>query len=160
MRLFSWQTDRQTDKDTSALREMFQHSALVKKPFHQCEIAKNWRAFQIKDQSRHGLVKMDYSGDNSWCPCQKTLWIRAKTAIRSRGCADCFHSILQCIPTLVPLRLAGRLDPCWFDLETKVLGPRILESPNMNRVFSILSAMFLMGFYVYSIGCWRAGWSF
>ena len=57
------------DKDTSALREMFQYSSLAKKPFDQWEIATHWRAFQIQDKSRHGLVKMTYSGDNWWCPC-------------------------------------------------------------------------------------------
>ena len=89
------------------------------------------------------------------------------SALLSRGGVDCFHSIFQCIPTLVPLRLAGRLDPCWFDLETKVSGPRILESLNTNQVFSILSAMFLLGDNLllddteiqYSIGYWKVGFS-
>ena len=34
------------DKDTSALREIFQYSSLVKKPLDQCEIATHWTAFQ------------------------------------------------------------------------------------------------------------------
>ena len=33
------------DKDTSALREMFQYSSLVNKLLDQCEIATHWRAF-------------------------------------------------------------------------------------------------------------------
>ena len=42
------------DKDTSALREMFQYSSLTEKPFDQWEIATHLRAFQIQDKSRHG----------------------------------------------------------------------------------------------------------
>ena len=56
------------DKDTSDLREMFQYSSLAEKSFNQWEIATHWRAFQIQDKSRHGLIKM--TGDNSWCPCR------------------------------------------------------------------------------------------
>ena len=36
-----------------------------------CEIATHWRAFQIEDKSRHGLVKLTYSEENSWCPSQE-----------------------------------------------------------------------------------------
>ena len=59
------------DKDTSALREMFQYSSLVKKPLAQCKIATYWRTFYIQDKRRHGLVKMECSGENSRCPYQK-----------------------------------------------------------------------------------------
>ena len=38
------------DKDTSALREMFQYSSLTEKPFDQWEVATHWR----QDKSRHG----------------------------------------------------------------------------------------------------------
>ena len=62
------------DKDTSALREMFQYSPLAEKPFDQWEIATHWRALQIQDMRRlFGLVKMTYSGDNWWCPCWQLL---------------------------------------------------------------------------------------
>ena len=52
------------DKDTSALREIFQYSSLVEKPFDQWKIGTHWRAFQIQDKGRHGLGKMTYCGDN------------------------------------------------------------------------------------------------
>ena len=39
------------DKDTSALREMFQYSSLAEKPFDQWEIATHWRAFQIQEKT-------------------------------------------------------------------------------------------------------------
>ena len=55
------------DKDTFALREMFQYFSLAEKPFDHWEIITLWRAFQIIDKSRHGLVKMTYSEDNWWC---------------------------------------------------------------------------------------------
>ena len=35
------------DKDTSAVRDMFQYSSLAEKPFNQKEIATHRRAFQI-----------------------------------------------------------------------------------------------------------------
>ena len=47
------------DKDTSALRDMFQYSSLVKKSLNQWEIATHWRPFKIQDKSRHGLVKIN-----------------------------------------------------------------------------------------------------
>ena len=62
------------DKDTSALREVFQHSSLVKKPLDQCEIATHGRTFQIQHKSRHGLVKPTYSGENCWCWCPWNGW--------------------------------------------------------------------------------------
>ena len=46
---------------------MFQHYILVKVPLDQCEITTRWRVFQIQDKSKHGLVKLTYSGDNCWC---------------------------------------------------------------------------------------------
>ena len=39
------------DKDTSAVREMFQYSSLAEKPFDQWEIATHWRAFQIQEKT-------------------------------------------------------------------------------------------------------------
>ena len=41
------------NKDTSALREIFQYSSLAEKPLDQWKIATHWRAFQIQDKSRH-----------------------------------------------------------------------------------------------------------
>ena len=62
------------DKDTSALREVFQCSSLAEKPFYQ------W------DKSRHGLVKITYSGDNWWCPlhCQVHLCKKNNLTITSQ----------------------------------------------------------------------------
>ena len=62
------------DKDTSALREVFQCSSLAEKPFYQ------W------DKSTHGLVKITYSGDNWWCPlhCQVHLCKKNNLTITSQ----------------------------------------------------------------------------
>ena len=62
------------DKDKSALREMFQYPSLVKKPLDQCKIA-------IQDNSSHGLVKMDHSGDNCRCPYDVYLCFSQKEMI-------------------------------------------------------------------------------
>ena len=55
------------DKDTSALRKIFQCSSLAKKPFHQWEIATHWRAFQIQN-----IVTLIKTKPNltTYCPWQ------------------------------------------------------------------------------------------
>ena len=44
------------DKDTSALREMYQYSSLAEKPIDQWEIATHWRYFQIQDKDLKWLI--------------------------------------------------------------------------------------------------------
>ena len=56
------------DKDTSALREMFQYSSLAEKPLDQWEIATNWGAFQIQDKSRHCDPHLDQTKFNDLSP--------------------------------------------------------------------------------------------
>ena len=56
------------DKDTSALREMFQYSSLAKKPLGQWEIATHWRYFQIQDKSRHCDPHLDQTKFNDLLP--------------------------------------------------------------------------------------------
>ena len=68
------------DKDTFALREMFQYFSLAEKPFDHWEIITLWRAFQIIDKSRHGLVKMTYSEDNWWCS-----WVEQRGDLRGQN---------------------------------------------------------------------------
>ena len=56
------------DKDTYALREMFQYSSLAEKPLDQWEIATHWRAFQIQDKSRHCDPHLDHTKFNGLLP--------------------------------------------------------------------------------------------
>ena len=56
------------DKDTYALREMFQYSSLAEKPLDQWEIATHWRAFQIQDKSRHCDPHLDQTKFNDLSP--------------------------------------------------------------------------------------------
>ena len=56
------------DKDTYALREMFQYSSLAEKPLDQWEIATHWRAFQIQDKSRHCDPHLDQTKFNGLLP--------------------------------------------------------------------------------------------
>ena len=61
------------DKDTSALREMFQYSSLAEKPLDQWEIATDWRASSLWPSFR------PFALDNWWCPCWRLVksWILA-----------------------------------------------------------------------------------
>ena len=86
-------------KDTPTLREMFQYHC-SRSLLDQCKIA-------TQDNSRHGLVKMDHSGDNCWCPYEYTC------ALLKKRWLDCETKTY--IQTLLHLFSWGQIfESLWF----------------------------------------------
>ena len=120
------------DKDTSAMREIFQYSSLVKKPLDQCKIATNWRPFQIQDKSMYGLVKLSYSGENLWRPCN--FWVTFLYSALSQ-----FAHFYSFFKTLF------MLNECWrnfedkrdFDLNSKQLWARVPSRAGFRQLLLV-----------------------